>query len=185
MTHKHLTEKQLQQLLDLPEQKRHTAELFMHIQSCPVCRERFRSLELIHAALQKQPVEPPDEVQVDRIMLRVRSRQSAPVLIPVMQRFAYIVALSLVLGIVGIIFYQFNVIDFVEIRTPAAEASGFIWEYYNTMQERITSFAVNISEVYDRMFGAETFPVLMFTVLVLILAAIIDRWFLSSILYRS
>ncbi len=185
MTHQHLSEKELQQLIDLSEEDRRNDESFARVESCPVCKQRFQSVELIHNTLRKQQVEPADEVQVERIMTRVRSGGADSMLVHFLQRFAYVVALTLVLGIVGIIFYQFNIIDFEVIQIPAAEATGIFWEYYKSMQEQLTLIGGTVADAYDRVFGVETFPILIFTVLILLIVAVLDKWLLSPLLRRG
>lgn len=185
MNYQHLPEKEIQRLIDLPERERQSNKSYLHVQSCQVCRNRFRSTELIHDTLRKQQVEPVDEVQVERIIRRVRSQRADSLLVPLLQRFTYVVALTFVLGIVGVIFYQFDILEFAEVRIPATEATGIFWEYYKSMQEQIASLGGAFTEVYDRIFGVETFPILAFTILLLFIIAVLDKWLLSSLLRRG
>ncbi len=181
----HLSEYEIQRLLDLSTQERENDNAFLHVRSCTVCGKRFRSLELVHETLLKRQVGPADEVQVGRVMTRIRSGRTESLMVPILQRFAYVVAMGLVLGIIGVIFYYYDIVDVSELRTPAEEATGVFREYFKIMQNQFASFGGSLTGVYDRIFGVETIPILTFTALFLVLLAALDRWFLSPMLRRG
>lgn len=182
----HLSEIEIQRLVETaPEKRGEDEEVFSHLNSCHLCRERFREMELIHRSLSEQDIEAADEVLVERVMSRVRSGRKESVLIPIVQRFAYVFAMLLVLGITGLLFYQFNIIDFTELRTPAVEATGIVWEYYKAMQEQGALFREIVIDTYDRYFDIGTFPIITFTLLLLLFLAVIDRLFLAPMLRRG
>jgi hypothetical protein len=181
----HLSEYELQRLLDLSTGERENDNAFLHVRSCSVCEKRFRSLESIHGALLKQQLGSSDEMQIERVMARIRSGRTKSLFVPLLQRLVYLLAMLLVLAIIGFIFHQFDIIDFSELRAPAREATGIFWEYYNTMANRFASIGQSLTGAYDRIFGVDTIPVVSFTVLFLLLLAALDRWLLSPLLRRG
>lgn len=182
MNTSHLSENDIQRLVELSTNERRNDEAFRHLYACTLCKERFRNLEFIHEVLSRQQIEPADEKQVERVMTRVRSARSESLMIPLLQRFAYVVAMILVLGIIGVFFYQFNIVDLSELRSPTEEATGIVLEYYRSIQIYIASLGQPLADMYNRIFGLETFPVLMYTVLLLLVLAALDRWLLSPLL---
>ncbi len=185
MTHAHLSEYELQRILDLSAEEKTNDESFRHLQSCMVCKERFRALEMIHTTLNEQKIEPSDERGVEKIMQQVRSGHTDSLMVPILQRFAYVIALVLVLGIVGIVFYQFDVIDYAGFQLETDEAVDIFGGAYTAVQEQFITYSNLLAEVFDRVFGAETFPVFSFTVVLLLLLAALDRLLLAPILRRG
>jgi hypothetical protein len=181
----HLSEYELQRLLDLPTGEREIDHAFLHVRSCNVCGKRFRSLELIHEALLKQQHESSAEIQIEHVMAQIRSGRTKSLFVPLLQRLVYLLAMLLVLAMTGFIFHQFDIIDFSELRAPAREATGIFWEYYNTVANRFASVGQSLTGAYDRIFGVETIPVVSFTVLILLLFAALDRWLLAPLLRRG
>ncbi|GEM_PF-1459949 len=185
MKSSHLSEFAIQRLVDLPAEQREAEEAFRHVQECTLCKARLQRLERIHIALQKQQFEPADEIQIERIINRIRSRSTESMLVPVLQRFAYVFALLLVLGIIGVVFYQFDVIDYTAFQLPADDSIRIFGGWFNAVQEQFTMYSSFLINVYDRLFGVETFPIFSFTVIVLVFLAVLDRWLLLPMLRRS
>jgi len=185
MTHVHLSEYELQRILELSAEEKTNDESFRRLQSCKVCKERFRALEMIHTTLKEQETEPSDERGVEKIMDQIRSGHTGSLMVPILQRFAYVIALVLVLGILGVVFYQFDVIDYAGFQFETEEAVDVFGGVYSAVQDQFVTYSNILVDFFDRVFGAETFPVFSFTVVLLLLLAALDRLLLAPMLRRG
>jgi len=181
----HISEKELQRLLDLSNEERASDEAYSHVRSCAVCKKQLDRYEEMHLELHAYHPEPVDEVQVGHIMNRIRSKRTDSIMVPILQRFAYVVSLLLVLAVVGVIFYQFDVVDFSEFRLPTTEAMGMFSGIYAGIQNYVSAYSNSLTNFYDRLFGEQTFPVFTFTVVLLLILAVVDRLVFIPMLRRG
>lgn len=185
MKNSHLSELEIQQLVELSTPEREQNNAYHHIRVCKICGNRFHNLERLHAALREQQIGPADEAQVERVMELIRSEGRRSIMVPLLHRLAYVLAMLLVLTVIGVIFYQLDVLDVSLPGAPTGEMTVVIPEYVRFIQNQFTQFSEFLTAMYDRIFGLETAPVVAFTVVFLFFVAIFDRLVLSPILHRE
>ncbi len=185
MKNSHLSEYEIQKLIELSTQEREQNNAYHHIRVCEVCQNRFHTMERLHAALPEQQIGPADEAQVERVMERIRAGGRKSIMVPLLNRLAYVLAMLLVLTVIGVIFYQLDVLDVSFPGDPTGEMTVAIPEYVRFIQNQFTQFGELLTVMYDRTFGLETAPVVAFTVVFLFFVAIFDRLVLSPMLHRG
>jgi hypothetical protein len=181
----HLSEFELQWLLELSTSEREHNNVYHHIRVCLDCENRFHDLERLHLALGEQQIGHADEVQIERLMERIRSGGHQSLFIPVLYRFAYVLAMLLVLSVIGVIFYQLDIFDLSVTGASTGEMFVIIPEYVRLIQNQFTELGKSLIVFYDRIFRLEAAPVIAFTVVFLFFVAIFDRLVLSPILQRE
>jgi len=182
MKNSHLSEYEIQQLIELSSQEREHENAYHHIRVCTACLNRFNTMERLHGALPERQIGPADEAQVERVMQRIRSGGRKSIMVPLLNRLAYLLAMLIVLTVIGVIFYQLDVFDVSLPGAPNGEMTVDIPEYVQFIQQQFTQFGELLTVMYDRIFGLETAPVVVFTVVFLFFVAIFDRLVLSPIL---
>ena len=101
MKNSHLSELEIQQLVELSTPEREQNNAYHHIRVCKICGNRFHNLERLHAALREQQIGPADEAQVERVMELIRSEGRRSIMVPLLHRLAYVLAMLLVLTVIG------------------------------------------------------------------------------------
>lgn len=182
MKKSHLSEYDIQQLIDLSTPEREQNNAYHHVRVCKVCETRFRELERLHAALRKQQFDHADEAQIERVMERIRFGERKSIMVHLLNKLAYLLAMLLVLTGIGVLFYQLDVLDVSPPGGPNGEMTVDIPEYVQFIQNQFTQLAELLIVMYDRIFGLETAPVVAFTIVFLFFVAIFDRFVLSPIL---
>jgi hypothetical protein len=180
----HLSDGQLNEFVDMASEERMEQPDYGHIAECERCRTRLEQLLQIHRSLQRQSVPAADPARVQHIMARVRTGGGESIVWPLVLRLAYFVAMLIVVGVVGFIFYQFNIIDFTSFDLQQDEASGIVADIYRTIQTQSLAMGKGIIDFYDRLFGIESYSIFTFTILLLVVLALIDKWLLEPMIRR-
>jgi hypothetical protein len=181
----HLTDFQLNEFVHTKESTSPQKHILEHLESCPRCRERVDRLWSLDHALRTQHLPASDERQVSIIMQRIRSSEGQSLSWIIGIRFAYIIAMMLVLGAVGWVFTSFDVITVPDIASGISTGEGTLQEIFTTVQNEFSRsmqivsrfFSVYISEILGNA------GVILFILLVAI--ALLDRLIFEPLLKRS
>lgn len=184
MINAHLSDKDLNEIVDVPAPERKKLAAYGHIAICTLCQRRLEDLELIDQSLRQISYGTVDEHAVNRVMEQVRKRNTDSVAAVLVVQFVYILGLVIVLGIVGVVFYQFDIPHAPQFHVPSAEATGTMWEFYQRIQHILSSYAAPFSSIYESIRRSESYPILTFTILLLVFLAAVDRFLLQPMLWR-
>jgi hypothetical protein len=181
----HLSDYQLNELINKRGDEKAETYLYEHIQSCLNCRERLAVLRSIDEALRDVETPVSDTKQVNIIMDRVRSAEGQFFGWVLGVRFAYIAAMILVLGAVGWVFSSFDIIMFSDFTSGITIGQGTLGEYLKTLQTGAVQAQQMLTQYYQKYLGdiMGNAGVILFFLLAVI--ALLDRWVLEPLIRRS
>jgi hypothetical protein len=181
----HLTDYQLNELVNKSGNEK-TAKLhYDHIQSCVNCRERLALLRSIDEALRNEETPVSDIKQVNIIMDRVRSAEGQSFGWVFGVRFAYIAAMILVLGAVGWVFSSFDIIAYSDFTSGMTIGEGTLGEYLKTLQTEAVRAQQMLTQYYQKYLSDIIGNAGAILFLLLAVIALLDRWVLEPLIRKS
>lgn len=176
MTNAHLTNEQLQLLVDSALSPDETAIAKEHLQSCRQCNAGFVSLSNVHSVLRVLPLEKPSSNFTHSVLMRLNIAPKTSILFRIVENLAYVFGLMIVLGIMLTVFLVTGVISkgqVVETQSTMSNAGRIVGQQLETMTSWLTAF---LQTYLPFMFGSGSMRIALMSLVAIAMLAVFDRF---------
>lgn len=174
----------LQEFADNACDERTRSRISLHLQTCTDCRLRAEGVEKLGNLIRRIPAERTSKAFTERVMRKISVADSPSFLWFLLKNVAPVIGLVIVIGAVYTALTLTGILD----ASGNEQAGGTLTAVYEKIGGQLTSATSSFSEWFKRVFPflySKTSYSLIAMLVVIIIAALIDRYLLIPIFRRK
>jgi len=171
----HISGERLQEYVDgvLPTDEQE--QVTIHLRSCCLCKDSHEALVAVDQALRSLPVENVSPAFTRSVMEKLPLVRKAPVSFRILEKFASLFALFLVLAILATVFVLTGVVDLQQVNQGQTQLEEFLSGPMTTVGSGIAAFSNALAKYVPFAFGSGSIGITWTIVAVVISLALLDR----------
>lgn len=171
----HCSSDQLNALIDLRLSSEEEESVRAHLRTCALCSRAHSELMRFDASLKKVPLEYTRPGFTQSVLALLPSRRTSPLAFRVLEKFAYVLALMVVMGAMVIAFVLSGVIDTEQISQTRGVVSGVSSAASGIVASGLNAFGAWLISFFPFLLGKGSLNVAIFGFGVAGLLAAVDR----------
>ena len=172
----HLTFTQLQEYADGLANAQIRGEIDIHLQTCTECTAKFKAFRQIDFALRKLPLDDASPDFIQRVMARLKTKESPPIIWSIFKNLAPLFGLVIVVGIIYGALKISGVYDSSGLGESVQATQTVYDQVGNSVSNGISTFNGWLKNLFPFLYTKSSYGLTAFLVVLFIIVAILDKY---------
>ena len=180
----HLTSTQIQEYLDSFVGDPSLDEIEFHLRTCPECQSKLKALKHMAASLRRFPLDRVSPNFTERVIKRLRIKESPSFVWTIFKNIAPLFALILVVGLVFVALQFAGAFSSSTLQQPAQQTQSVYSQVSGKVTSVIGVLSDWLSKYFSFAFAKSTYGLTVFLIVFFSVVALVDKFFLMPMIRK-